>query len=60
MTKVKRELSEIPLTKSGLPNKLYLTKAQKLIVKEFEDKIKLDKDKVDEKNIKDLLSSLFK
>lgn len=51
---------EVPLTKSGLPNKVYLSKDAKAIVKTFEDKLKNTKKENVEKEINDLLNSLIK
>lgn len=57
---VKIDGKEVPLTKSGLPNKVYLSKDAKAIVKAFEDKMKGKKKENVEKELNDLLNSLIK
>lgn len=49
---------EVPLKKDGTPNLVYLPKHIRKIVKEYSDKKKLDKKRLEEKEIMDILENL--
>jgi hypothetical protein len=49
---------EIPLTKNGLPNRVYLSKEMRTVVKEYADKKKAEKKEVLIKELTDMLNKL--
>lgn len=49
---------DVPLTKSGLPNQVYLPKDLKVAVKAYVDKKKSDKKEMELKELTDLLNKL--
>jgi hypothetical protein len=49
---------EIPLTKSGLPNRVYLSKVARVVVKDFEDKLKGQTTNTTQKDYNDFLNDL--
>jgi hypothetical protein len=49
---------DVPLTKSGLPNQVYLSKDMKVAVKAYADKKKADKKAMELKELTDLLNKL--
>jgi hypothetical protein len=49
---------EIPLTKNGIPNQVYLTKESRIVVKAFGAKIKEKKIAATEKELSDLFETL--
>jgi hypothetical protein len=49
---------EIPLTKNGLPNRVYLSKEARAVIKEYAEKKKLEKKEVLVKELTDLLNKL--
>jgi hypothetical protein len=49
---------EIPLTKSGLPNRVYLSKVARVVVKDFEDKLKGQNTEATQKDYNDFLNEL--
>lgn len=49
---------EVPFTKSGLPNRVYLTKEGKATLTVFSDKLKATKKAASQKELSDLLNSL--
>lgn len=58
MASVKIGGKEVPLTKSGLPNRVYLSKVEREIVKEYADKKKKEKKEILVKEITDMLNKL--
>ena len=49
---------KIPLTKNGLPNRVYLSKEARAVIKEYAEKKKLEKKEVLVKELTDLLNKL--
>jgi len=52
------EGKEVPLTKSGLPNQVYLSKDAKVIVKDLEETLKASKKTATQKELSDLFKRL--
>jgi alpha-N-acetylglucosamine transferase len=50
----------IPLTDSGLPNKVYLSKAEREVVKSYEEKMRQEKKEIFIKELTDILKDLPK
>jgi len=51
---------KVKLTKSGLPNKVYLTKEEKEVVEAYETKLKKEKKEMRIKELTDVLNTLKK
>jgi hypothetical protein len=49
---------EVPLNKNGLPNRVYLTKDGRILVKAFDEKLKEKKIAATEKELTDLFKTL--
>jgi hypothetical protein len=49
---------EVPLTKNGMPNQVYLTKEGRIVVKAFGEKLKEQKIAATEKELSDLFKTL--
>ena len=57
-SKIKIGGREIPLTKNGTPNLIYLTKEEREIVKKHTDKKKKEKKEIQIKELTELLNNL--
>jgi hypothetical protein len=51
---------QVPLTKNGLPNKVYLSKDEREVLESFEKEIKKQKKEVKIKELTDVLNKLKK
>lgn len=49
---------DVPLTKSGLPNRVYLSKEARAVVKEYAEKKKKEKTEVLVKELTDILNKI--
>lgn len=49
---------QVPLTDAGLPNRVYLSKAAREVIKSYADKKKKDKEEMEVKELTDLLNKL--
>ena len=58
MSTIKIGGKEVPLTKNGLPNRVYLSKEARAVVKEYAEKKKKEKKEVLVKELTDILNKL--
>jgi hypothetical protein len=58
MATIKIGGKEVPLTKSGLPNRVYLSKEAREVVKTYADKQKKDKKEILIKELTEILGKL--
>ncbi|MEY4834384.1 MAG: hypothetical protein RI980_499 [Bacteroidota bacterium] len=58
MATIKIGGKEVPLTKSGLPNRVYLSKEARAVVKEYAENKKKEKKEVLVKELTDILNKL--
>ena len=58
MATIKIGGKEVPLTKSGLPNRVYLSKEARAVVKEYSENKKKEKKEVLVKELTDILNKL--
>jgi hypothetical protein len=58
MSTIKIDGKDVPLTKSGLPNRVYLSKEARVVVKEYAEKKKKEKKEILLKEITDMLGKL--
>jgi hypothetical protein len=58
MATIKIGGKEVPLTKSGLPNRVYLSKEARAVVKEYAEKKKKEKKEILIKDLTDILDKL--
>jgi hypothetical protein len=58
MATIKIGGKEVPLTKSGLPNRVYLSKEARAVVKEYAEKKQKEKKEILVKELTDMLNKL--
>jgi hypothetical protein len=58
MATIKIGGKEVPLTKSGIPNRVYLSKEARAVVKEYSEKKKKEKKEILVKELTDILNML--
>ncbi len=58
MSTIKIGGKDVPLTKSGLPNRVYLSKEARAVVKDYAEKKKREKKEILVKELTDMLDKL--
>lgn len=58
MATIKIGGKEVPLTKNGLPNRVYLSKEARVVVKEYAEKKKKEKKEILVKELTDILNKI--